>query len=96
MAKPWRRKKPTKGPRGLCDYEEGKTSKCGARARVKHECRSCEALKAQGKREEVFQVQACPIHAVWSWEAIKAHCLTAHPVNMLRGIGAALAGEDVF
>ncbi len=64
---------------------------CYRRAQVKHECRTCDEL---GK--EIFTVAACGHHATGAMEEIKRHCLVKHPVNILRGVGAALKGEDVF
>lgn len=69
---------------------------CRRRAKAKHECLTCEKLVAAGKSETVFFAAGCGEHANETIQRIKRHALTAHPVNILRAVGAQLKGEDVL
>jgi hypothetical protein len=62
------------------------------------ECLSCEKLAAQAKIkvEEIHAIHACDQHWADGVAKLKRHTLTAHPLNILRATGAALAGKDVF
>jgi hypothetical protein len=81
--------KPTKN-KARCDVD-----KCRRRAKVKYECRTCEALVAAGKAEAVFIVNVCRPHSARGKLKIRRHALIAHPVNILRAGIAALKGEDL-
>jgi len=74
-----------------CDHPN-----CKRRAKSRRECLTCEKLVEAGKAESVFTLHACGYHQGNILERIKKHTLTAHPVNILRAMGAALKGEDVF
>lgn len=65
---------------------------CRRRARVQHECLTCEAKNP----DEIHTVKACRKHGARAMQAIRRHALVAHPVNLLRATAAALKGEDVF
>jgi hydroxylamine reductase (hybrid-cluster protein) len=69
---------------------------CKRRAKAKHECLTCEKLVEAGKQDTVFFAAGCGHHAQEAIERIKKHALTAHPVNILRGVVAQLKGGDVF
>lgn len=69
---------------------------CRRSAKAKHECLTCEKLVEAGKAEEVFALCACGHHQADILAKMKKHILTAHPVNILRGVVAQLKGEDVF
>lgn len=65
-----------------CSYDG-----CIRRSKAKHECTTCEE----------FALRACGYHQTQVLETMKRHVLLAHPVNILRAVGAQLAGgEDVF
>lgn len=69
--------------KGRCSYPE-----CKAKARIQHDCLTCNS--------ETFRACKCEEHRIWAAEKIRRHALTAHPVNILRAMVAALRGEDVF
>ncbi len=68
------------------------TKGCTRRATVKHECLSCERLKA----EIVYSVCGCVLHARDATDEIRKHALVKHPSNLVGAVAAALKGEDVF
>ncbi len=75
---------------------KAKCGHCQRRAQAKHECITCEKLIKAGKVEAIFAVHACGHHQGEALAIMKKHVLTAHPVNILRGVVAQLKGEDVF
>lgn len=76
---------------------ECSTEACTARAKVKHECLTCEKLREAGKlKGEPFVVYACARHGEEALTAVKKHALASHPANILRATVAALKGEKVF
>ena len=62
---------------------------CSADGKNTHACLTCEKL---GKSTEIHY---CPAHRETGLGQIKKHALVRHPANLLRVIGAGLAGEDI-
>jgi hypothetical protein len=75
---------------GACDIGE-----CTRRARIAHQCRTCEALRSAGKMGSVYTVQACTTHNDEALRRIKKHALVSHPANLLKAFVAGLRGEEL-
>ncbi len=67
-----------------CDFKG-----CELDGRNHHACITCEKL---GKEHKVHY---CPLHRQETLGAVKRHALLKHPANLLRVVGAGLAGEDI-
>lgn len=89
-----RKPKPAKyRPQGACFKK-----KCRRKSVGHLECLTCEKLAAHAKIkvDEIHTVHACDVHWTEGVAAARKHALTGHPANILRAVGAALKGEEVF